>query len=74
MSSAYPIAFVMFLLVAMSLAYLIPDRDGPVAAPTDADVDEADERLATDDDMVAIRGGSTGCLSRKAWSQTIRSN
>ena len=55
MSSAYSIAFVMFLLVAMSLAYLIPDRDGPVAAPTDADVDEADERLVTDDDMVAIR-------------------
>jgi hypothetical protein len=55
MSSAYSIAFVMFLLVAMSLAYLIPDRDGPAAAPADADVDEADERLATDDDMVAIR-------------------
>lgn len=55
MSSAYSIAFVMFLLVAMCLAYLIPDRDGPVAAPTDADVDEADERLATDDDILAIR-------------------
>jgi hypothetical protein len=55
MSSAYSIAFVMFLLVAMSLAYLIPDRDGPMAAPTDADVEEADERLATDDDIMAIR-------------------
>jgi hypothetical protein len=55
MSSAYSIAFVMFLLVATSFAYLIPDRDGPVAAPSDADADEADERLATDDDMAAIR-------------------
>ena len=55
MSSAYSIAFVMFLLVAMSLAYLIPNRDGTVAAPADAAVDEADERLATDDDMVTIR-------------------
>jgi hypothetical protein len=53
MSSAYSIAFVMFLLVATSFAYLIPDRDGAVAAPTDAG--EADERLATDDDIVAIR-------------------
>lgn len=55
MSSAYSIAFVMFLLVATSFAYLIPDRDGPVAVPTGADVDEADERLATLDDMAAIR-------------------
>lgn len=51
MSSAYSIALIMFLLVATSLAYLIPDRDG-----TDApEVGEADERLATADDMVAIR-------------------
>jgi len=45
----------MFLLVAMSMAYLIPDRDGSAGAPIDADVDEADERLATDDDIGAIR-------------------
>jgi hypothetical protein len=51
MSSAYSIALVMFLLVATSLAYLIPDRDS-----TDApEGGEADERLATADDMVAIR-------------------
>lgn len=41
----------MFLLVATSLAYLIPDRDG-AGAPHGG---EADERLATDDDMAAIR-------------------
>ena len=51
MSSAYSIALVMFLLVATSLAYLIPDRDG-TGAPAGG---EADERLATADDMVAIR-------------------
>ena len=39
------------LLVAMALAYLIPDRD-EVIAPEGG---EADERLATADDMVAIR-------------------
>jgi hypothetical protein len=41
----------MFLLVATALAYLIPDRDQTVAPASG----EADERLATDDDMVAIR-------------------
>jgi hypothetical protein len=51
MSSAYSIAFVMFLLVGTALTYLIPDRDVSVAAP---DAGEADERLATTDDIVAI--------------------
>ena len=52
MSSSYSIAFFMFLLVGTALAYLIPDRDVPVAAP---DAGEADERLATTDDIMAIR-------------------
>lgn len=51
MSSAYLIALVMFLLVASALGYLIPDRD-EVVAPEGG---EADERLVTADDMVAIR-------------------
>ena len=55
MSSAYSIAFVMFLLVGTALTYLIPDRDAAVAAPADADVGETGERLATTDDIVAIR-------------------
>jgi hypothetical protein len=42
----------MFLLVGTALTYLIPDRDGTVAAPH---AGEADERLVTADDMVALR-------------------
>jgi hypothetical protein len=45
----------MFLLVGTALTYVIPDRDRSVAAPTDADAGEADERLATTDDILAIR-------------------
>jgi hypothetical protein len=45
----------MFLLVGTALTYLIPDREVAVAAPTDADAGETGERLATTDDIVAIR-------------------
>lgn len=52
MSSTYLHAFLMFLLIATAATILLPNRDAPVAAVDDT---EADERLATTDDMVAIR-------------------
>ncbi|MCV7299965.1 hypothetical protein H7J93_10000 [Mycobacterium barrassiae] len=52
MSSAFSIAFFMLLLVGTALCYLIPDRDVPDAAQ---DPGEADERLATTEDILAIR-------------------
>ncbi|BBX02204.1 hypothetical protein BST36_14070 [Mycolicibacterium moriokaense] len=52
MSSAFPIAFFMFLLVGTALCYLIPDRDVPEATPESG---ETDERLATTEDILAIR-------------------
>jgi hypothetical protein len=52
MSSTYLHAFLMFLLVATAATILLPDRDVPVAPVDDG---EAGERLATTDDIVAIR-------------------
>jgi hypothetical protein len=52
MSSTYLHAFLLFLLVATAATILLPRRDAPVATPEDR---EADERLATTDDIMAIR-------------------
>ncbi len=52
MSSTYLHVFLMFLLVATAATILLPNRDVPVGPFDDA---EADERLATTDDIVAIR-------------------
>jgi len=54
MSSTYLHVFLMFLLVATAATILLPNRDVPVALEGTADT-EADERLATTDDIVAIR-------------------
>jgi hypothetical protein len=54
MSSTFLHAFLMFLLVVTAATVLLSDRDAPVAAD-DTEADEADERLATTDDIVAIR-------------------
>lgn len=52
MSSTYLHVFLMFLLVATAATILLPSRDVPAVAVDNA---EADERLATTDDIVAIR-------------------
>ncbi len=52
MSSTFLHVFLMFLLVATAATILLPDRDTPAAAPID---EEAHERLATTEDIIAIR-------------------
>jgi len=52
MSSTFLHTFLMFLLVVTATVILFPGRDTSVAAP---DAGEADERLATTEDIIAIR-------------------
>ena len=51
MSSAYLLAFLMFILFGIAAALLLPDHE---VTPVDPVTAEADERLATTEDMVAI--------------------
>lgn len=55
MSSTFFHVFLMFLLVATAATILLPDRDTAAAAADAGEAGEAGERLATTEDIIAIR-------------------